>query len=72
MGIQEVAAASQTIPAAVVRLAQRYGLKGFRELKLAFCDALSSAIADGAPAQALAQGSQPHPHLEGNLHVHLD
>ena len=36
MGIQEVAEASQTIPAAVVRLAQRYGIKGFRELKLAF------------------------------------
>ncbi|MEN9383736.1 MAG: hypothetical protein RL323_879 [Pseudomonadota bacterium] len=36
MRIQEVAQACQTIPAAVVRLAQRYGLTGFRELKLAF------------------------------------
>lgn len=51
MGIQEVAQASQTIPAAVVRLAQRYGLKGFRELKLAFLPTLpiSAAQASGAP-----------------------
>lgn len=48
MGIQEVAAASQTIPAAVVRLAQRYGLKGFRELKLAFLPTLPLSKAQAA------------------------
>lgn len=34
--IQDVADACGTIPASVVRLAQRFGLKGFQELKFAF------------------------------------
>jgi len=38
--IQEVAEASGTIPASVVRLAQRFGLRGFQEMKLAFLDRL--------------------------------
>jgi hypothetical protein len=34
--IQDVATACGTIPASVVRLAQKFGLKGFQDLKLAF------------------------------------
>jgi hypothetical protein len=36
--IQDVADACDTMPVSVVRLAQRFGLKGFQELKLAFLD----------------------------------
>ncbi|MGY0195731.1 MurR/RpiR family transcriptional regulator [Leptothrix sp. BB-4] len=36
--IQDVARASGTIPASVVRLAQRFGLRGFQELKYALVD----------------------------------
>ena len=36
--IHEVASACETIPASVVRLAQRFGLNGFQEMKYAFVD----------------------------------
>ncbi len=36
--IQDVAEACNTIPASVVRLAQRFGLRGFQEMKLAFLE----------------------------------
>jgi hypothetical protein len=63
-----VAAASGTVPATVVRLAQRLGLHGFQELKLAFLDlapndntALLSALggddADAEPAPSIAQSA---------------
>lgn len=51
--IQEVAEACGTIPASVVRLAQRFGMTGFQELKLAFLDRLEpqpdSALAPQEP-----------------------
>ena len=52
--IQDVAAASDTVPASVVRLAQRLGLHGFQELKLAFID-----LAPGAPASAATPDHAP-------------
>ncbi len=44
--IQDVALACGTIPASVVRLAQRFGLKGFQELKLAFLDGVEHGADD--------------------------
>ncbi|MEX8495236.1 MurR/RpiR family transcriptional regulator [Sphaerotilus sp.] len=47
--IQEVAETCGTIPASVVRLAQRFGLKGFQEMKLAFLDRMEPVV-DFTPA----------------------
>jgi hypothetical protein len=41
--IQDIADACGTMPASVVRLAQRFGLKGFQEMKLAFIDRVETA-----------------------------
>lgn len=48
--IQEVAEASGTIPASVVRLAQRFGLTGFQEMKLAFLDRVEPHVDVTLPA----------------------
>lgn len=47
--IQDVADACDTMPVSVVRLAQRFGLKGFQELKLAFIDRVEPQEPDRAP-----------------------
>lgn len=70
--IQDVARRSGTVPATVVRLAQRYGLEGFHELKLAFVetperppareeravDATVSRVFDDGDGQALCIPSE--------------
>ncbi|MEX8519690.1 MAG: MurR/RpiR family transcriptional regulator [Leptothrix sp. (in: b-proteobacteria)] len=40
--VQDVAEACGTIPASVVRVAQKFGLKGFQELKIALLDRIGS------------------------------
>jgi hypothetical protein len=50
--IHEVAEACGTIPASVVRLAQRFGLKGFQEMKLAFLDDWEPQAVDTTETQA--------------------
>lgn len=47
--IQDVADACGTIPASVVRLAQRFGLKGFQELKLAFLEGIERETVTRVP-----------------------
>lgn len=50
--IQDVADACGTGPVSVVRLAQRFGMKGFQELKLAFLDAPEpAALSAHAPPE---------------------
>lgn len=50
--IQDVADACDTMPVSVVRLAQRFGLKGFQELKLAFIDRVEAPEPLEQPGQA--------------------
>lgn len=58
--IHEVASACETIPASVVRLAQRFGLNGFQEMKYAFVDRMARAPVAEPESQEARQPWQ-HP-----------
>lgn len=62
--IQDVAAASGTVPATVVRLAQRLGLHGFQELKLAFLDLAPPTPSQSPPPPHEAHAWPPEPASE--------
>jgi hypothetical protein len=61
--IQDVARACGTIPASVVRLAQRFGLRGFQELKYALVDRADRACHErpGSPDAIEALDDWLHP-----------